>query len=120
MTCDIARERINELVDGGLDRAARAELDAHLSGCTACAALAEDLEVVRRASRSLPTIVPPERVWTAISRELGARPVAARPSRSLEWVKVGLAVAAVLLAAIAITILVRRGRVAPSEVAQNA
>ena len=70
MTCDLARERISELVDGDIDRAARAELDAHLATCAACAALAEDLEVVRRASRSLPTLDPPERVWTAIARQL--------------------------------------------------
>jgi hypothetical protein len=117
MTCDIARDRINELVDGGLDRAARTELDAHLATCPACAALAEDLEVVRRASRSLPVIDPPERVWTAISRELAAQPPTA-VGRSREWVKVTLAIAAVLLAAIAITVIVRRGRTAPSEVAQ--
>ena len=58
MTCDLARDRISELVDGDLDRAARAELDAHLATCASCAALAEDLEV-RRASRSLPTLDPP-------------------------------------------------------------
>src|SRR5262249_16836325 len=113
MTCDVARERINELVDGGLDRAARAELDAHLATCPDCAALAEDLEVVRRASRSLPIIDPPERVWTAISRELAAQPAPMATGRSREWVKVTLAIAAVLLAAIAITVILRRGRVAP-------
>src|SRR5262252_1639038 len=110
MTCELARERINELVDGGLDRAARAELDAHLATCAACAALAEDLEVVRRASRSLPTLDPPERVWTAIARQLPAHGIERSAGRSREWVKVTLAIAAVLLAAVAITLIVRRGR----------
>jgi hypothetical protein len=110
MTCELARERLNELVDGDLDRAARVELDAHLATCAACTALAEDLEVVRRASRSLPTLDPPERVWSAIARQLPAQRLGPAPGRSREWVKVTLAIAAVLLAAVAITLLVRRGR----------
>ncbi len=120
MTCDLARERIGELVDGDLDRDARAELDAHLATCASCAALAEDLEVVRRASRSLPTLDPPERVWTAIARQLPVQTIDRSAGRSREFVKVTLAIAAVLLAAVAITLLVRRGRSAESQVAENA
>ena len=120
MTCDLARDRISELVDGDLDRAARAELDAHLATCASCAALAEDLEVVRRASRSLPTLDPPERVWTAIARQLPVQAVNRSASRSREWVKVTLAIAAVLVAAVAITMLVRRGRSVESQVAESA
>src|SRR4029079_1026594 len=120
MTCDLARERISELVDGDLDRAARAELDAHLATCASCAALAEDLEVVRRASRSLPTLDPPERVWTAIARQLPAEAMNRSASRSSEWVKGALAIAAVLLSAVALTMLVRRGRSAESQVAESA
>jgi hypothetical protein len=120
MTCDLARDRISELGDGDLDRAARAELDAHLATCASCAALAEDLEVVRRASRSLPRLDPPERVWTAIARQLPVQPLNRSASRSREWVKVTLAIAAVLLAAVAITMLVRRGRSAGSQVAESA
>ena len=120
MTCDLARDRINELVDGDLDRAARAELDAHLATCASCAALAEDLEVVRRASRSLPTLDPPERVWTAIARQLPVQAINRSASRSREWVKVTLAIAAVLRAAVAITMLVRRGRSVESQVAESA
>jgi hypothetical protein len=120
MTCDLARDRISELVDGDLDRAACAELDAHLATCASCAALAEDLEVVRRASRSLPTLDPPERVWTAIARQLPVQAVNRSASRSREWVKVTLAIAAVLVAAVAITMLVRRGRSVESQVAESA
>jgi hypothetical protein len=120
MTCDQARERINELVDGEIDRAGRAELDAHLAACASCAALAEDLEVLRRASRSLPTLDPPERVWSAIARQLPARVSDRSPARSREWVKVTLAVAAVLLAAVAITLLVRQGRSGVPQVTENA
>jgi len=120
MTCDLARERIGELVDGDLDRDVRAELDAHLATCASCAALAEDLEVVRRASRSLPALDPPERVWTAIARQLPIQTLDRSASRSRELVKVTLAIAAVLLAAVAITVLVRRGRSAESQIAGNA
>ena len=120
MTCDLARERIGGLVDGDLDGAARAELHAHLVTCASCAALAEDLEVVRRASRSLPTLDPPERVWHAIARQLPVQAINRSASRSREWVKVTLAIAAVLLAAVAITMLVRRGRSVESQVAESA
>jgi hypothetical protein len=119
MTCDLARERISELVDGDLGRDARAELDAHLATCASCAALAEDLEVVRRASRSLPTLDPPERVWTAISRQFPVQAIDRSAVRSREFVKVTLAIAAVLLAAVAITLLVHRGRSAESQVGEN-
>jgi hypothetical protein len=111
MTCDIARERINELIDGDLDRAARAELDAHLASCPECAALAEDLDVLLRASRSMPELEPPTRVWTNLARQLPGSTVRSMPRpRTREWVKVTLAVAAVLLAAVVITLLVRRGQ----------
>jgi hypothetical protein len=119
MTCDLARERLNELVDGDIDRAARAELDAHLATCASCAALAEDLEVVRRASRSLPTLDPPERVWSAIVRQRPVQGTDRSAGRSREWVKVTLAIAAVLLAAVAITVVVRRARSAEPQLAEN-
>jgi putative zinc finger protein len=111
MTCELARERINELVDGTLDRAARVELDAHLATCAACAELAEDLEIVLRASRSLPPLDPPERVWLSVSRAVAASgaPAATHAPRR-EWINVTLAVAAVLLAAVVITLVVRSGR----------
>jgi hypothetical protein len=119
MTCDLARERISELVDGGLDRAARAELDAHLATCASCTALAEDLEVVRRASRNLSTLDPPDRVWSAIARQLPVQAIGGSAGRSRERVKVTLAIAAVLLAAVAITVVVRRGRSAEPQVADT-
>src|SRR5260221_11575585 len=120
MTCDVARERINELVEGGLDGAARVELEAHLATCPECAAIAEDLEVVRRAARGLAVLDPPERVWTGLARELPARQAVSRPAPSREWVKGTLAVAAVLLAAVAIPVVVRRGRVPQADAAPQA
>jgi Putative zinc-finger len=119
MTCDHARERISELVDGDLDRAARAEFDAHLATCASCTALAEDLEVVRRASRSLSTLDPPERVWSAIARQLPVQAIGGSAGRSRERVKVTLAIAAVLLAAVAITVVVRQGRSVGPQIADN-
>src|SRR4029079_17255504 len=101
MTCDLARERISELVDGDLDRDVRAELDAHLATCASCAALAEDLEVCLRASRTLPPLDPPERVWAAIARQLPIQTIDRSASRSREFVKVTLAIAAVLRDAVA-------------------
>lgn len=111
MTCETAHDLIDDLVDGRLEPAARETLDAHLATCALCASLAEDLLVVRRAARSLPVIEPPERAWTAIAHSTtipGPVVPASRPWR--QWVGVPLAVAAVLLAAVAITFVVRQSR----------
>jgi len=98
MNCDAYRDRIDELVDGTLDGAARRELDAHLATCAECRALAEDLLAIRRATSHLPPLTPPDRNWR-------------------ERLAVPLAIAAVLLAAVAITSVMRQWRnsSAPSQ-----
>ena len=67
MNCDAYRDRIDELVDGTLDGAARRELDAHLATCAECRALAEDLLAIRRAANRLPPLTPPDRIWQQIA-----------------------------------------------------
>lgn len=112
MNCDAYRDRIDELVDGTLEGAARRELDAHLAGCAECRALADDLLAIRRAAGHLPPLVPPDRIWQQIAPRVAA-PVAAAPRPSPNWrerVAVPLAIAAVLLAAVAITAVMRQWR----------
>ena len=121
MNCDAYRDRIDELVDGTLDGAARRDLDAHLATCAGCRALAEDLFAIRRAAGHLPPLTPPDRVWQQIAPRVVA-PIAAAPSPAAvpnwrERLAVPLAIAAVLLAAVAITSVMRQWRnpSAPSQ-----
>jgi anti-sigma factor RsiW len=53
-------EHVTALVDGALDPTLRADLEAHLAGCAACAEQAEGERQVREALRGLPPIeLPP-------------------------------------------------------------
>jgi anti-sigma factor RsiW len=108
-TCDEYSDAIQELVDGTLSGTLRQELEAHLTRCPSCAALVEELLVVRRASRGLPAMAAPERVWDRLAPIVSARATA--PAPRFVWrerVVVPLAVAAVILAAVLITLVMRR------------
>ena len=112
MNCDAYRDRIDELVDGTLDGAARRELDAHLATCAECRAVAEDLLAIRRAASHLPPLTPPDRIWQQVAPRVAA-PIAAAPRPTPNWrerLAVPLAIAAVLLAAVAITSVMRQWR----------
>src|SRR5580765_227449 len=116
MNCDAYRDRIDELVDGTLDGVARRELDAHLATCAECRALAEDLLAIRRATSHLPPLTPPDRIWQQIA-PLVAAPIAPAPGPTPNWrerLAVPLAIAAVLLAAVAITSVMRQWRNSPA------
>ena len=119
MNCDAYRDRIDELVDATLDGAARRELDAHLATCAECRSLAEDLLAIRRAANHLPPLTPPDRIWQQMAPRVAA-PIAAAPRTTPNWrerLAVPLAIAAVLLAAVAITSVMRQWRnsSAPSQ-----
>jgi hypothetical protein len=120
MNCDAYRDRIDELVDATLDGAARRELDAHLATCAECRALAEDLLAIRRAAGHLPPLTPPDRIWQQIAPRAAA-PIVAAPRPAPNWrerMAVPLAIAAVLLAAVAITSVMRQWR-NPSALSQT-
>jgi Putative zinc-finger len=116
MTCADFNDAIQELVDGTLTGARRQELEQHLAGCPSCTALVEELLIVRRAARALPAMTPPDRVWERLAPVVGA--TAAKDEPRPAWrdrVMVPLAIAAVLLAAVLITLVMRRlPREAPS------
>jgi Putative zinc-finger len=106
MACADFNDAIQELVDGTLTGAGRQELEHHLSGCPSCT---EELLIVRRAARTLPALTPPDRAWERLAPAVSAR--AATDESRPAWrdrVMVPLAVAAVLLAAVLITLLMRR------------
>jgi Putative zinc-finger len=116
MTCADFNDAIQELVDGTLTGTRRQELEQHLAGCPSCTALVEELLIVRRAARALPVMTPPDRVWERLAPVVGVS--AAKDEPRPAWrdrVMVPLAIAAVLLAAVLITLVTGRlPREAPS------
>ena len=86
---------INDYVDDALDRAARADVERHLTSCATCRQLVDDLRAVRQRAGALEPIAPPARAWKRIERELhqAGRPADASRSRRWKW----LALAAVLV-----------------------
>lgn len=70
MTCAAYREWIQELVDGTLVPARRAELERHLDDCAACRAFADDLRRIHALAESLPRQTPPDGVWLQIAGRL--------------------------------------------------
>jgi hypothetical protein len=117
MTCVDFDDAIQELVDGTLMGARRQELEHHLSGCPSCTALVEELLIVRRAARGLPAMTPPDGVWDRLAPMVAAD--APQDETRPAWrdrIMVPLAIAAVLLAAVLITLVMRRlPREAPGD-----
>jgi anti-sigma factor RsiW len=110
-TADVDCERyvtlIQEAIDGDLDAAARAELDAHTAGCEACRTLLADLQEIARASGELPLHTPRPQVWTHIRSRL-EQEQAARPRPFWTGTRVVLAMAASLVVGIGASLWVLR------------
>ena len=100
------RHEISAYVDGDLDLARRAEVEAHLAVCEACAALAADLRGLAVAAAALEDRAPAADLWPSIRDRIegagGARviPLARVPRRlSFTWTQLTAAsVALVVLA----------------------
>ena len=78
ITCADFEAGIPDLMDGTLDAARRAAMDAHRAGCAACDALAADLEAIRTRAAALPDLTPPRDLWEGIAARIEA-PVVALP-----------------------------------------
>jgi len=86
---------LNDYADGALSSSRQREVDAHLSSCTSCRDVVEDLRRVRLAVRQLPTLAPPREAWSRLERTLRAQGATRRSAR-WQW----LAVAAALIVAV--------------------
>ena len=82
MTCDTARERLHDQIDGTLDPAQARDLERHLEMCAACRWLQADLESIADAAETLAPMDPPDHLWLQIAgawrREHGDLPMAGR------------------------------------------
>ena len=108
-----AGEEIQDLLDGRLVSARRAEIEAHVAECTLCRQTLATLSWARQAAARLAVHDPPPELPAQVARVLDreARPVSARGLRRAAWAISGAAAAAV-----AIALLVRRPADLPAAV----
>jgi anti-sigma factor RsiW len=80
MTCNDLLDRMTDIVDGSVDPALRAEVDAHLASCARCQALVADLQRITQAAASLNRASPPAGTWARVAARLEADPELRRAS----------------------------------------
>jgi hypothetical protein len=131
-----SEEVLNELVDGTLGPAETAEAERYVAGCAQCRSVVDELRELGRAVDSLPLREPPARVWPHIERALRtARDLDTEPddvARRVQpserdrgaafthvgrsrFVWIGLAAAAVIVLAAALTLRLPRSRAADAR-----
>ena len=95
MTCDEARERMGDYVDGALDEAAFQEMELHVAACAGCRAEERALRALLAHASALPAeMAPAHDLWTGIAERLDEpRPLWRRPRLLAGW-GAGLAAAA--------------------------
>jgi hypothetical protein len=113
MTCEQARERLDDYVDGTLGEAELHEVELHLASCAACAAEERALHAFLDRVAAMPAEVQPERdLWPGIAGRIASP----RPMTVARWPLVrsfprawwtpaaGLAAAAAVVAALGATL----------------
>lgn len=76
---DAIAERLSDYLDGDLDPAAHAEVDAHLALCVDCRQLLGELRTITAAAAQLPDAAPEEGVWDGVARRIAAASPAVVP-----------------------------------------
>jgi hypothetical protein len=108
MSCERYHDWINASVDGTLDSVERRELEDHLAACPSCAALAADLRRLQQLAQGLERLAAPPSLWTRIDRATRESDPRRRWRPGAMWA--ALAAAAVLVLAVASTLLLVRDR----------
>lgn len=97
--------RLSEYLDGGLTPGERAELEAHLAGCTECARTLEELRAVVTEADRLPQLPPERDLWPGIEDRLTPRDAAradAEPVIPIHRRRVAVTVPQLMAAAVAL------------------
>jgi anti-sigma factor RsiW len=96
-TCQSLRPDLESYVDGPVEAAVAASVEAHLETCSACRGLVADLQRIAAAARTLGPIEPPAHLWLEVAGQIRAdaqQPgVAGRAAPRALWQWVGLAAA---------------------------
>lgn len=96
--CEIFDEHLSDYLEETLDRATRAEMDAHAASCARCSALVSDIADIRTAAAVLPDLAPSRDLWRGIAARIEPT-VVAIPERKAGVSRRWMAVAAALLIA---------------------
>ena len=107
MTCERSAALIQDVIDGELASASRAELEQHLAACPPCRALLDDLREIARVGGELPLHTPRPQVWARIASRI-AEEQAARPTPFWTGARVMLAMAATLVVGVGASLWVLR------------
>jgi hypothetical protein len=73
MGCFTYQEKISDYIDNLLPALERQQMQAHLSSCSLCSTIYDDLVMIYAASRHLPEHEPSEAVWQRIITEISPR-----------------------------------------------
>jgi anti-sigma factor RsiW len=106
---DTYTERLSEYLDGELDAAGRADVDAHLQTCAACRAVLDELRAVARAGRALGPLEPAQDLWPGIADRIAAERDVALPLRRLSRAPRRLSFTVPQLAAAAVALMFLSG-----------
>ncbi len=101
ITCEVFADRLMDFLEGDLDGATRAAMEAHADACAACGALVADLRRVNREASRLPTLTPSRDLWSGIAERIET-PVVGLSDRRPFWKSPrlgGLAAAAAIVLA---------------------
>jgi anti-sigma factor RsiW len=118
MTDHISEERLNDWLDGNIERHQQREIEEHVASCAACAAEADRLRRVIDRVRDLPkTIAVPPGVWRAVESRMPEK--RAKPG-IVAWLgrnplPVAASIAALLLGG-ALLIAALKGRAVPPSI----
>lgn len=101
MACERFTAELSELVDGTLDVAMRARVEAHVEACDDCRALVAELRAIKEQARAAERLAPPESLWPRIAARLRDQGVAPAGSsrtsaRTATWQWMAIAAAIVL------------------------
>ncbi len=79
---DVWTDRLSEYLDGTLAGSERAALDAHLAGCTGCAATLVELRRVVARAQNLQDQPPATDLWPGVAERIGVSPdIVSLPAR---------------------------------------
>ena len=104
MTCEEAKDRLDDYVDGTLTEAELHGVELHLAGCAACAEEERGLRALLARVAEMPREMSPSRdLWPGIAERIAAvrsRPAAPAPRRIWSWSPALLAAAAAVVVAL--------------------
>ena len=121
ITCEVFGEKLMDFLEGDLDGATRAAMEAHARRCAACGALLADLRHIAHDAAALPALTPSRDLWSGIAPRLDAPvvPIAARRPMWKSPRLLGIAAAAAIVFAAVLGYQAAR-RTAPAAVAPAA